>query len=203
MSAPVYHVRYSESLELSAGFLLDQFEFPWLEIPTPATEFRAVWNRDWFGFRFDVVDRDIVCPDHAAEEDPVLSSDRVELFFASDDLLQSYYYGLEMDPKGRLYDYRATSYRQIDAGFQFPGLTIDSEIDKQGYRVSGRIDLKVLTDLDLLKGDRLRVGVYRAEFSHLVDSEEIDRQWISWIDPRTPQPDFHVPASFGTFILSE
>ena len=62
---------------------------------------------------------------------------------------------------------------------------------------------------------KIRCGLYRAEFSHdrsgrpVVQKESLHNlgrkvegpppieEWISWVDPKTKEPDFHVPASLG------
>jgi hypothetical protein len=44
------------------------------------------------------------------------------------------------------------------------------------------------------------VGVYRAEFSHL-PSGGVHFGWLSWLQPITEKPDFHVPSSFGVWEL--
>lgn len=84
----------------------------------------------------------------------------------------------------------------------------------------GRIPLAIISALgfpELRPGVRIRCGLYRAEFSHDRRSEAavMPRQktihnlgrhadgpppveaWISWVDPGTKEPDFHVPASLG------
>ena len=70
-------------------------------------------------------------------------------------------------------------------------------------------------------GSKIRFGLYRAEFSHdrsgrpVVKRESIHNRgrrldgpppleaWMSWIDPKTEQPDFHVPTSLGWLEFSK
>jgi len=70
-------------------------------------------------------------------------------------------------------------------------------------------------------GAKVLCGLYRAEFSHdrsgkpVVERKTIHNQgrkldgpppiedWISWIDPKTPDPDFHVPSSLGWLEIVE
>lgn len=44
----------------------------------------------------------------------------------------------------------------------------------------------------------MEVGVYRAKYNEN-DTAHNHPIWITWIDPKTPQPDFHIPESFGIF----
>jgi hypothetical protein len=66
--------------------------------------------------------------------------------------------------------------------------------------VEGRLPLSTLRQLGVLKPDgSMRTGVFRAEFSKKAD--QLDMHWISWVDPQTPFPDFHVNSVFGMFRL--
>ncbi len=67
----------------AAGLLTD-FRFPWQDRPAPATAFRALWNEEFLSFQFVVRDDDIVLGEGKTQEEAVLGSDRVELFFAAD-----------------------------------------------------------------------------------------------------------------------
>lgn len=196
-----YRVRFSPSLDLREGETLEDFCFPWLDRPCPHTAFAAVWNGETFAFRFEVEDNDLVLDPSDDPSDAVLGSDRVELFFARNPDLSTPYYGAEMDPRGGVYDYQATYHRQFDPTWNFPGLEFSGEFVEGGYIVNGTIPIPVLRDLGCLSGDRMTAGVYRAEFSH--GPEGVVQDWIAWIDPKTPKPDFHVPASFGTFVFDQ
>jgi hypothetical protein len=88
----------------------------------------------------------------------------------------------------------------------------------EGYEIEGRIPLRSLAALGfpaIQPGVKIRCGLYRAEFSHdrsgrIVEQKEslhnLGRKvegpppiedWISWVDSKTKEPDFHVPASLG------
>jgi len=57
------------------------FSFPWEDVRAPKTSFRALYDDNYFYFRFDVDDDNIlihVKEDHKME---VVNSDRVEIFF--------------------------------------------------------------------------------------------------------------------------
>lgn len=192
-----FSVLFSEQLDLSDSNTLTDFSFPWLNKPVPRTGFRAVWNEGWMKFRFDVEDADIVLDASGDRNEAVLGSDRVELFFASIADLTEPYFGVEMDPRGWVYDYTATTYRQIKDDWKFPELELSGEIRDDGYSVEGAFSLAVLRDLGCLIDGRMVTGVYRAEFSH--SDRGVEQNWISWVDPGTEAPDFHVPSSFGMF----
>ena len=182
-----------------AGWLTD-FTFPWLDRTPPETRFRG-WHTDgYFHFEFAVVDMDLVLDESEDDDQKVLGSDRVELFFSPTEDLSQPYFGLEMEPRGLVYDYRARFHREFDPAWSMVGLTFQGAFTEDGYRVRGRLPLDELRDLKCLKGGRMVTGVYRGEFSH-TDSGEVRQDWISWVDPGTDIPDFHIPETFGMFLF--
>jgi hypothetical protein len=46
----------------------------------------------------------------------------------------------------------------------------------------------------------MNAGLYRGECVKL-EGDKATLRWISWVDPKTANPDFHVASSFGKFIL--
>ena len=200
--------RVVASSEEGAGELLSDFSFPWLERQAPPTIFRARWNpgNRRLYFSFDVEDDDIVLGEGEDARTQVIGSDRVELFFAVDESL-SRYYSLEMDPRGVVLDYAARFHRQMDWQWSIDDLELDTDMRAGGYSVTGSLSLDELNKLGCLHldsrvGRYLIAGAYRAEF-HRDESGTVIEDWIAWIDPKTPTPDFHVPSSFGKFLLVE
>ena len=194
-----YDVNFSANVDCGEGGALTDFSFPWLDRESPATTFRAVWNQKWLGFQFIVADDDIVLCDGKNRDDSVLGSDRVEIFFATDKELKDCYYGLEVDPRGWAFDFRAKHYREIDARWNVPALQLTAHYGDGGYFVEGKVSLQVIKDHGLLNGDKIIAGVYRAEFS--MSDDGVQEDWISWVDPGTEKPDFHVASSFGELVL--
>jgi Carbohydrate family 9 binding domain-like len=190
-------------LDWSTATCLTDFAFPWETTPAAATEFRALWSRERLYFRFDCRDDDLVLSSGATEKERVLGSDRVEIFLTPDLGLQPYFC-LEMAPSGDSYVYRARTYRQFDDAFAIAGLEVTSKIEgeRSRYRVEGSLPLTALGELGVLKADAREffAGLYRAEFSRTPDGG-VHFGWMSWVDPQTPKPDFHVPGSFGVFEL--
>jgi hypothetical protein len=137
----------------------------------------------------------------ATEKERVLGSDRVEIF-VTPDLGLNPYFCLEMAPNGDFYGYRARTYREFDDDFQWQGLELSSRIAGTRYTVEGSLLLSTLRELGVLApgARQLLAGVYRAQFSHLPNGD-VHRGWMSWLDPKTVKPDFHVPSSFGAFEL--
>lgn len=210
-----YNVRYLPGAEINVNGMLDEsdwnkvycerdFFFPWEERTTPVTEFRAFCDDDSFYFLFNVHDEDVVVEEMFDVETIVAREDRVEIFFACDDKLKDYFC-LEVDPLGRILDYAASYYRKFDNSWNFPGVHIGAFITSEGYTVEGSIPLKSLEAVGLAplgSGWVLKVGLFRADFNHGQNSE-LNEHWISWVDPGTKQPDFHVPSAFGCLRIAE
>jgi len=204
-----YNVRYSPYAEINIDGSLDEpdwkkarcerdFSFPWEAKAAPATEFRSLFDDEFFYFSFRVHDEDVVVGKKFDAESIVDREDRVEIFFARGDKLKEYFC-LEVDPLGRIHDYAASYYRKFDSSWNCPGIHAAASITMQGYAVEGSIPIKILKSLGLLfpsSGHVLKAGLFRAEFNHGPDSAP-EAHWISWIDPGTEQPDFHVPSAFG------
>ena len=90
------------------------FRFPWRTMEAPATEFCSVTSDDLLYFAYTVIyDGIVFASGPMGEERGVAKGDRVEIFFAVDDALKEYYC-LEISPKGRVLDSRASHYRQFD-----------------------------------------------------------------------------------------
>jgi len=187
---------------------LTDFVFPWLAHDAPRTSFRARWTAadERLHFRFEVIDDDIVLGEGDDAKQQVIGSDRVELFFAVDAEL-SRYYSLEMDPRGVVLDYAGKFHRQMDWDWSIDDLELDTDIQEDGYSVEGSISLVELDQLGCVHRDEdggryLIAGAYRAEFHRGADGTVIE-DWISWVDPKVDTPDFHIPSSFGRFILAD
>jgi hypothetical protein len=132
------------------------------------------------------------------------------------------YYCVEVDSRGRAFDYRGSFYRRLDPKWNWRGLETRASPLAQGYVVEGRIPLASFAALGFPRlgpGAKIRCGLYRAEFSHdrrgkpAVYRDSIHNrgrrsqgpppieEWISWVDPGTKEPDFHVPTSLGWLAI--
>jgi len=194
-----------------------RFVFPWKQVPAPATEFRALCTEQFLYFTFRIEDADIVVLDQLRDEEDAVFEDRAEVYFCRDEQMQDYYC-VEVDSRGRAFDYRAAYYRQLDPKWNWPGLETKASPLEKGYAVEGRIPLASFAALGfpaLRPGVKIRCGLFRAEFSHdrsgkpVVQRDSIHNRgrrldgpppieaWMAWVDPKTEEPDFHVPTSLG------
>ncbi len=200
------------------------FIFPWKKTAAPATEFLAFCDNDYLYFAFRVEDSDLVVSDKLRDKEDAIFEDRVELYFSKDHQMKDYFC-LEIDPRGRVLDYRGSYYRQIDMKWHCEGVEAAGETKDNGYAVEGRIPLASLREFGLSQfnpGEKILCGIFRAEFSHDCSGKPVEQQketihnrgrkpegpppieeWISWIDPKTPEPDFHVPSSLGWLEIVE
>ncbi|MCX8089678.1 MAG: carbohydrate-binding family 9-like protein [Verrucomicrobiae bacterium] len=194
----------------------NRFSFPWKAAPAPLTEFRALWDNEHLYFTFRVQDADIVALEHWRDELDSVFEDRVEIYLSRDGKMRDYYCA-EIDSRGRVLDYRARFYRRFEMDWRFRGLETRATTHMHGYEVEGRIPLRELAGLGFpmpQPGVKIRVGLYRAEFSHDRSGRAAAasgihtlgrsppgaspvEEWISWVNPRTAEPDFHVPSSLG------
>lgn len=135
---------------------------------------------------------------HAAARSLVERGDRVELFLARDRELEEYY-AIEIDPRGRVLDYRGRFYRRFEKGWDCPGLETAAGLRPDGYVVEARVPGAALREMGLVVpsgGWVLLAGAFRAEFSKRPDGPP-QESWISWVRPRVAEPDFQVPSAFG------
>jgi Carbohydrate family 9 binding domain-like len=211
---PTYEVLRTSEKPPIDGLLLDEawskapllppLKLPWSQGEPQTTEARFLWDSNYLYAAFRVWDKEIVTWTDPKREGKlaVVDHDRVEMFFAlSEDLKE--YYCLEVDPNGLVLDYKAHHYRNFDYSWRMEGLQAATSIQTNGYTVELAIPFREMKKLGFpfstsKSGFSWRVGVYRADFS-LVKPGELKMLWQTWADPHVPQPDFHVPSSFGFF----
>lgn len=181
---------------------LTDFSSPWKNDPISKIEFRALYDLDNFYFNFRVFDTEIYIDQKDDSFDSIGNSDRVELFFRTDNSLNPYYC-LEMDTRARIMDFRARPNKDFDFDWKWPKnhFEVKSSIEPDCFIVEGSISIASFEKLNLIQNNNsIEVGVFRAKFS-LVENLQYDASWISWVNPNTPEPNFHIASSFGKFIL--
>ncbi|MCM0666314.1 sugar-binding protein [Flavobacterium tyrosinilyticum] len=180
---------------------LTDFTSPWNNDPVLKIEFRALWDWDYLYFNFQVFDSEVYIDRKDNSTDSICNSDRVELFFRKDEKL-SPYYCLEMDVDERILDFEAYPNWNFDYNWRWPEkqLEIQSVKAQNSFTVVGRISIASLKELDLIHDNIIEVGVYRAKFSK-DENGNYEPTWITWVDPNTAEPNFHIASSFGKFVL--
>lgn len=183
--------------------VVSDFQYPWEKETPPATTFKALHNADWLYGLFEVQDDNVFVFEKTNHKSEVASSSRAEIFFRIDDKLNPYYC-LEMDPVGRVLDYKATYHRKFDIGWSWPAghLILKTERRKDGYTVEFAISKASLRQLGILNGKSLEAGLFRGDSFPKSDGEP-DFKWISWVKPKSDTPDFHIPSSFGVLTLED
>jgi hypothetical protein len=164
-------------------------------------EFKAQHDNQWLFCFFKVRDNDIRFLAQKNDKAEVIAGDRVEIFFRKDSRLESYYC-VEIDPLGRIYDYRAAYYRKFDVDWSWPPghLKVKALREATGYSVWAAFSLESLDQLGLLKHGKLEAGLFRGKCVR-PDPANPEMRWISWVKPDSTTPDFHIPSSFGIFEL--
>ena len=181
--------------------VLTDFVYPWDSAAAPATSFSAVWDGQWLYGLYRVKDDSVITLVKKNDKMEVGASDRVEIFLKKDDKMNPYYC-LEMDADGRVLDYDAFYYRQMNYPWQWPQgqLIVKAVRVKGGYTLEFAISIASLKELGLLQNGRLQAGLFRAECKGTINGRA-DLRWISWIRPKSDYPDFHTPSAFGTLVL--
>jgi hypothetical protein len=173
---------------------IGSFTNPWNSGICPETSLSMLKDSKYLYFFFDVKDDDLVMEDGFSNERDVEKEDRVELFFSKDKEMNDYYC-FEMDAKGRVLSYRCSYYRNFNFDWDVPaGFVVAGSIRSGGYSVEGAIPIGFLSDF-LHNGEFIYFGAYRAEFSK--KEGVIVENWLTWNNPLTAKPDFHVPSSLG------
>jgi hypothetical protein len=164
-----------------------------------ATSAWMFWDRDRLIFAFDCEDPTLVASPPTANERDVDPQDRVELFLWSGRKADSYYC-IEIAARGAVHDYTARFYRRFDDTWSPRGWQCAVKPRPGGYRVEAALSRAALEEMGLrLRAEaRWRIGLFRADYTP--DRPDAP-DWITWVDARTLQPDFHVAGAFGDLVL--
>jgi hypothetical protein len=186
-----------------AAIVLDDFAYPWEDEISPRMKFCALHDERWLYCFFEVQDPRVKIHISQNVKHEVLHSDRVEIFFSTDESL-THYYGLEIDPQGRVYDYKASFYRKFDDAWQWPAdhYSIRTDFSETGYKAWLSVSFDSLKKFDLIKSGKIITGIFRGKCTE-IDLQTPRIRWISWVRPDSPFPDFHIPSAFGMLALEE
>lgn len=180
---------------------LTDFSSPWDSKKVNKITFKALWSKTELYFCFKVEDSEIYIDKGDNTKVSINNSDRVEIFFKKGDEMNPYYC-FEIDPNARLMDFKAYPNKVFDFNWSWPkeGLIIKSNCTNIGYTIEGSISIRSLKALNLIKENRIEAGLFRAKYNKTGDAI-YEPTWISWVNPKTENPDFHTASSFGILQL--
>lgn len=159
------------------------------------TAFRCFSDADWFYFVYEVQDNTITVKEDFQTESDVEPEDRIEIFFVEKPEMDVYY-AAEIDPAGRVLDYRGEYYRKIDYGWNFKTLETLAKIGDNSYIVSGRVRKTELREMGMDLEHGFRMGVFRADFT-----PQGNVNWYSAVPSEDKSPDFHKPDMLFPAIM--
>jgi hypothetical protein len=101
-------------------------------------------------------------------------------------------------------DFIAYPHKNFDFNWNWPknDLVVKSSAKANSFIVEGSISIESLKSFNLVKNNRIETGVFRAKYIK-AQNECFEPNWITWINPNTETPNFHIASSFGVFILKE
>jgi len=181
--------------------ILNDFVSAWDKKEPAKIEFKALWDAEKLYFNFKVFDNKVHINQQDDGVESIGNSDRVELFFRTDASLNPYYC-LEIDPTPRIMDFIAYPNKNFDFNWNWPknDITVKSNIQKNFFTVEGSISLGSLRKFNLIKENKIETGIFRAKYNKQKDST-FKPTWISWVNPKSETPNFHIPSSFGVLHL--
>ena len=185
----------------SRANLLDEFVSPWDNQGINKIEFRALWDSEKFFFQFIVHDSNLYVDLTDDSKSSINNSDRVELFFRSNNKMDPYYC-LEIDPTPRIMAFKAKPNKKFDFNWNWPeeDIEIISSIKKSHFIIEGAISIKSLVAFGLLNRGQIEAGIYRAKYNKQKKGNYTPT-WITWVNPMTETPNFHISTSFGILKL--
>jgi hypothetical protein len=183
--------------------ILDNFTSPWNTEKRSEIIFKALWDREKLFFNFTVFDAEIHIEKQNDSVESIGNSDRVELFFRPDDSLNPYYC-LEIDTSARIMDFIAYPNKNFDFNWNWPknDILVKSSINADSFTDEGSISIDSLKSFNLIKNNTIETGVFRAKYREKQNGL-FEPTWITWVNPNTETPNFHIASSFGSFTLKE
>ena len=174
--------------------ILDDFLLPWDDKIPQQTKFRALYDRNNLYILFQAEDLNLIIKDTITKELDITEEDRLELYFSKDITMEDYYC-LEIDPLGRILDYQASFYRNFNNHWNINRIQIAGNIFKEAYQLEIAIPVNCINEMGIDISEDFYIGLFRADLED--SSSVIKENWISWRDPQSPEPDYHIPEALG------
>jgi hypothetical protein len=195
---------YGNSFQWKKAAVLSDFHTSCNNGETEPMNFKALWDNMFLFFRFEVKNTVTYLDSPFDHSKDVGNLDRIELIFRSNP--RTVYYCIGIDAKTQTVNFKTTTfpYKKFDFGWSWPEneIMIISVVTNFGYIVEGKISIKSLKELHLIKNRTLQVGIYRV---HYIQKDYFDYLPVgtTWVKSESKTPDFHLPSSFGTFSLDK
>ena len=207
-SKPVYEVEFAQNFDTNNLMSEENWEgvkavsdfcLPWSKAYPQTTKFKATFDDRNLYMVFYAIDSSLVIEDTISKELDIAQEDRVEVYFSQKESLKEYYC-FEIDPMGRILDYRAKFYRKFNDKWDAKSLKVESAITEYGYNVMLLVPLEEVEKMGIDVSRSFSFGIFRADFRKV--ENKIEENWVSWVDPQSENPDFHSPKAFGLMNLS-
>ena len=181
--------------------VLSDFCSPWDDKPFEKIEFRSLYDKNNIYIHFKIKDSQVYIDTTNNQKSSINNSDRVELFFKSNNTLDPYYC-LEIDPSSRLMDFKARPNKQFDFNWNWPkkDIKIKSCIASSYFTVELQISIASLNKFGLIQNDEIQTGIFSVKYKQKVNNN-YEPTWCSWVNPNTKTPNFHTITSFGVLKL--
>lgn len=179
--------------DLAGNWVAEGLYAPWDGLEN-GTKLYCCCDEEYLYFNYTAQDCTLVIDEERSCERVVDDEDRIEIFFCPDKAMKQYY-AAEIDPLGRIMDYSAHYYRDLDFSWGFKTMTATGSFirggngNPSGYEVSGRVSLEELRSLGIpTDGSTFYLGVFQADFHR-----DGTANWYSRVPTGDKSPDFHKP----------
>lgn len=172
------------------------------------TTVRLLWDSEFLYAAFACEDADVVAH-FDKRDDPTYRDDAVELF-VNPKPEQSFYYGLEMNARGTLYDYFYAYPQMLLKRVDFAGVQLATRVDgtlnqtgdkDRGWTLELAIPWRNFEEFGVVAAPKVG-AVWTANFNRW-DGVEPARRLSVWSDSGTLRPSPHQPKRFGLIVFGE
>jgi len=162
------------------------------EDPALLTQVRALWSTRTLFLRFDCRFRELHVFEDAApngRRDRLWERDVVEAFLQPDAARERHYKEFEVSPNGMWIDLDIFPGGRSDLS---SGMERSAFVDETRWQWAAELAIPLAS----LAASVSPGAIWRANF-YRVEGRQEPRQYLAWRPTHTPQPNFHVPRSFG------